>query len=309
MTSKVETTGSSSADVEHGSGSAPQEVLRHPEPASGVIPTSQVVILKEQDLDCDLATAIRRVRSSAETARARILVVAPDDAEAHDVGDGEPRELPLPSAPTTLSQVVRCAEQAASARFGARLEPLGACFERFLEEARWALEDIRRDPRGDGARVLGEVLDWTGAVAEDLRTEARLAASGFQPTETRELVLEMGRQVEAHFPGLRVSVAPVEGSSTCWARPAELAEAFFLALVLAAHRIGGRGAVIVEITEIGEEAAEVDHRFVGHGEPSEVHAPQVAARLRAIVHRHDGRISPDRFGPHGTGFSLRLPSV
>ena len=128
----------------------PTDVVSRPrdgaanEPASrpAVIPTSQVVILREDELDCDLATAIQRVRDSADTARSRILVVGPDEGEDVRVDDAVAERV-VPRTPTTIGQVVRRAEEAALRRTGERFDGLVQCLERFLEEARWAVRDLR----------------------------------------------------------------------------------------------------------------------------------------------------------------------
>jgi len=117
-------------------------------------------------------------------------------------------------------------------------------------------------------------------------------------------MVETAGQVEARFPRLRITVAP-RPESLCAARPADLAEAFFLALVLVAQRVGGQGAITVDF----ESAADgVLHRFVGRGEPRKVSAPETVARFRQlVVDQLGGRVLPDVLGTSGTGLQLLLP--
>lgn len=277
-----------------------------------MIPTSQVVILKESELDCDLVTAIQRVRSHRETSRSRILIVAPEseeDAELDRPGDGTP-----PPAPTTAGQVARRGEEAALRAVGARLEPLLECLERFFGESRGVLEDLSeavadaaRASLAERVRVLSEILDWSRAVAAELETETRLARGGYREVDVHDLLAEMAGQVEAYYPGVRVTVRAATGTSWVRGRAADLAEAFFLALSSCACRIGARGALTVEIEGGG---GRVQVRILGHGQPHEVQLGEAAARLRELlVARHGARILPDRLGPGGTGITLDLPVV
>src|SRR5688572_23210916 len=208
----------------------------------GVIPTSQLVILKESELDCDVATAIQRIRDNEETARHRILVIAPDDGRD---GTGGPRTH-IPTMPTTLAQVARRSECDVLAQANKRVVPLLACLERFLDEARVAWKEldasIEEAPRArlrNQSTSLREILEWAGAVTEDLRREASGTEAGLRTVDTRGLLFEMAGQIETLFPGVRVQLLP-GGSSHCIGRAAELAEAFYLALALTAQRIGGR---------------------------------------------------------------------
>lgn len=280
--------------------------------ARGMIPSGQVVILKESELDCDLATAIERVRAQEETSRSRILIVAPEN-ESETRGEGPGPRTP-PPAPTTAGQIARRGEEAALRSVGVRLEPLLECLERFFGEFRGILEDLgetvadaARASLAEKVRVLSEVLDWSRAVTTELETETRLARAGYREVDTHDLLVEMSGQVEAYYPGVRVTVQAASGPARVQARAADLAEAFFLALSSCACRIGGRGALTVEI-EGGKGRVRV--RLLGHGRPHDVQLGEAAARLRQLlVVRHGARILPDRLGPGGTGLTLDLPVV
>src|SRR5262249_23624187 len=124
----------------------------------GVIPTSQVIVLKEQELDCDLATAIHRIRSCEETSHTRILVIAADDAETEVEGaDADDALVPVP---TTLGQVSRRGQQQAVVAMGEELQPLGACLTRYTEELRAALDQLARELPADAASSCSPSLRW-----------------------------------------------------------------------------------------------------------------------------------------------------
>lgn len=270
---------------------------------------SAIVILKESDLDCDLATAIRRVRAQETTAKSRILVIAPEPKDG-----GTVRSEPLPEGiPLSFAQAARQGEVAALQPFGRRMLSLLTCLERFFEESRWALdeleESVSEEPRArllNQVRVLKEIQGWTQAVANDLRTEAKGASEGFRPIETAELWDEAIAQVQALLPEVRITLAPSEDGSLCWARAAELTEAFFLALLLTGNRVGAKGSVRIELERSEENFMTWVVR--GNGEPSKVQAPDTIARLRRlIVEVHSGRLAADEFGTAGTGLRILLP--
>lgn len=289
------------------------EVIRQSSgtPNPGVIPTSQVIVLKEQDLDCDLATAIARIRSSDKTSHSRILVVAPDDG-----GDDEDTAVasepsPPVAAPTTLGQVERRGQEAALEQIGRNLQPLGACLEHYLEEMRAAACELRdRLPDSVVAdceaplRVLEQGIRWSESLTADLVDQVRDAQRGFHSVDTHALVQDMAGQVEALFPRLRISVgAPVD--QPCPGRPADLAEAFFLGLVLVAQRIGGVGAIAVTFEK---RPGSLMHHLSGNGEPTHPVSPDCVARFRKlVVDQHGGRIDRDELGHGGAGLCLHLP--
>jgi len=274
----------------------------------GVIATSQVIVLKEQELDCDLATAIQRIRTCEETSQSRILVVAADD-EAPEVDASNDLAVPA-TAPTTLGQVARRGGEAALVRIARELQPLEACLHRYLAEMQDAVAQVQGslsvEQQGHaGIQALSQALDWTDALASDLSERVRDAAQGFQVVDTHELLIDMASQVEATYPAVRVTVGPVPGICRR-AKPTALAEAFFLGIVLVAQRIGGRGSVTVEVEQT---AASLAYRFLGHGEPRRVSAPECVRRFREIVvDLHGGRIHQDDLGSDGTGLVIHLPA-
>jgi hypothetical protein len=337
----------------------PSPPVRQPPVTQGVIPAGEVVILRERDLDCDLQTAIARVRAAPETARSRILVVAAEEvaADSADRADAAARAeaaaladaaalaeaaalaqaaalaeevgraaaavpkdpaaaaggAAVPRLPTALRQIARRGEAQALSELGKRVRPLVGCLHRFLAEARAAIEAAGASLRagetaaaGERLRALGDVTSWAEAVAEDLDAEARAASEGFQPVLTRDLVQEVAGQVEARLPRVRVGVAADLDVPPCWGRTADLAEAFFLGLVLVAQRIGERGTVAVELVA---ERGQVAHRFWGSGEPVPIGSAAVVARFRRLVERSGGTLAHDELGPHGTGVTLRLPAA
>lgn len=276
--------------------------LTSPSGARGVIPTSQVIVLKEQELDCDLGTAIRRIRECEETSNSRILVVAPDEPEA----SAEPPRSPV-IAPTTLGQVARRAHQAATERLGAELTPAATGMQHFVSEVRSALDGWSEEESGATAReAIRQIVDWMEVTAEDMVQRTSRASCGFLLVDTHELLVDMATQVEAAYPGIRVSIGPSAGVS-CPARPAELAEGLFLALSLVAQRIGGKGGITVELEEATDGLA---HRIAGHGEPRSVSDGEAIARFRSlIVDLHGGVVHQDGLGAEGAGLTIRLPAA
>ena len=175
-------------------------------PQPGVIPTSQVIVLKEHELDCDLATAIERIRANEDTSHSRILVVAPDDESEEKREEAAVQRAPV-SVPTTVGQVARRGQEAAVEELGRKLQPLGACLEHYLEEMRAAVRELTEripDPLPEGCagplRVLGEALSWSEALATDLAGQVGDAQRGFLAVDTHALAQDMAAQVEAIFP-------------------------------------------------------------------------------------------------------------
>lgn len=274
-----------------------------------VIPTGDVVILREDELETDLATAIQRVRDDANTSRSRILIVGPDPVSP-EVETTAPGELPLPRVPVTATQLGRLRERRV-------LEDLGARFHRLVESlamlegevasmAAGLGHDAAEAPRAhtqSGVHRIAEALDWTREIIDELGVEADRLEQGMRPCPITELVDEAARQVETFFPGVRVRVGH-ESVPSVAARSAELVEAYFHALVVVAHRIGGVGVVQVTLHVDGPFVVTA---FLGLGEPQVVDAQELVARLREIVHAHGGRIRPTEHGAHGTGVELVWP--
>lgn len=271
---------------------------------------SAIVILKESDLDCDLATAISRVRSQEATAKSRILVIAPEARS--EVGTESTPTIPA-GIPLSFGQAARRGELVALQPFGRRLLAMLTCLERFFEESRWAIDELEEsvadEPRArllNQVRVLKEIQHWTQEVADDLRTEAKGAAEGFRPLDTAEIWAEAIDQVQSLLPELRVTVSPSEDSTLCWVRAPELAEAFYLALLLTGNRIGSRGAITISAERA--EPGWLTWAIRGHGEPGPIQAQDAIARLRRfIVEVHAGRITADSLGSDAAGLEIHLP--
>ena len=268
-----------------------------------------IVILRESELDCDLTTAIQRIRANQETAQSRILVVAPD--EAGESPETVAQDLDVPALPL-IGQAARRGEQIALQPFGQRMLSLLTCMDRFLEESEWALRDleeaIAEEPRArllNQVKVLQEIQEWTESVASDMRMESKGAAEGLRWIESGSIWEEVAIQLEQVFPGIRVTVGRATSTAPCHARSADLAEAFYLALWLVAGRIGGQGSVQIEVSA---QDLVTSHRVLGIGVAYPVRSRAAVERLRFLVSGVlGGMITPDELGPHGTGLTLRIP--
>lgn len=290
-------------------------VLDNKAPASPVvIPNSQLVILRERELDCDLATAIERVRADLATSEARILVVGSHESPSSQLDDGvarPPRQLPCPRMPDSLEHVVHQGSQAALEACGQRLAPQIRDLLQSIEEIQDSLDEVvHAVPVGIRMPVLGHLKVIRAAVdrmetsTTELGAQVRGMSEGFQGVDVEDLCNELPAQIERFFPDVRLNVAPAGEPCEWWGRPAELAEALFLACVIASHRISGQGSINLHM-ETGSDQAVV--RIVGFGEPAEVRLPREMARLREIVvEGHGGRIAPDAMGHSGTGMVLRM---
>ena len=273
-----------------------------------VIPSGQMVILRENDLDCDLPTAIQRVRENEDTSGSRILIVAPDE-------EPPPQDpsLPLPRLPMSVGRVARTGGERALMATGERIAGKVDSLGTLLDELGIAVADVEEVAHeGTPARlhsktrIVRDILDWITANAADLRDQVEGMRSGYERVDLYELVQEVCGQVESFFPHLRVNLSPVEGGEPlCWGRATELMEALFLSTVISAHRIGGRGSINLQV--IGTET-EARLRILGLGEPVATKAPEEMARIRQIlVAEHGGRIVPDALGAGGTGIIIALP--
>ncbi len=276
-----------------------------------VIPQGNVVILREAELDTDLATAIQRVRDKADTRNSRILIIAPEQSVAsHEAPNGA--TLPVPDMPTSVLQVSRAGGEQTLAEFADTYRPLLQSVERFFQEAGWVLDEIEeageegvRARLKSRVRVARDIMSWIQCVLDDMNDELCGAAAGLVPVDLQTLMQEAQLQVESFFPGVRISVSAAHQDMTCTGRATALAQACFLTLVLTAHRIGGEGAITVEP---GSEDGCLTYRILGLGEPAPVEAPEAMARLRQlVVEQHGGSILPDAMGPFGTGLVLSLP--
>ena len=271
-----------------------------------VIPRNQLVVLRERDLECDLETAVRRVRPDAATRDSRILIVAPEPAETPPPG------LPLPNPPTSIAQVARRGGELALVDAGARLAPKLESLRCLMSELRHGLDDLD-DAALDGARAtlarrvsgVRDVVQWLDANVADLESTVAHQGLGFAPVDVYDLCGELRGQVESFFPEIRINVAAPDAEATAWARGSDLAEGLFLGLVLTAHRIGGAGSVNLQFSR---RESHLVLRIVGLGEPVQVDAPKQTRRFRdLIVGLHRGRVVPDSMGPFGTGYVLELP--
>jgi hypothetical protein len=265
-----------------------------------------VVILREGELDTDLATAIQRIREQPDTRRARILVVG-----AEGLDDGE--ALPVPALAATAARLGHLRAREALAREAARLTAQLECLDLFVDEAdrvaRRLAEDVGDEPRARlqrEARELGDILDWARAVRLELGREVSALGRGAVPTAVGEPLAEAVAQIRSAFPGLAVRVPDLASSPTVRGSAVDLNEVFFLALLLVAHRVGGRGVLAVGVERQAERVAVV---CTGYGEPREVCLPESVARLRALVDTLDGTLAPGLLGPAGAGIAVGLPRV
>lgn len=183
------------------------------------------------------------------------------------------------------------------------------CLTRFHEDLAHGVSDLS-DAVVDGSRaalkskvnVLGEILEWTGAVSEELGGEARRALAGESRTDTEDLLRILGREIEEEQPGVRVTVSgnPLQ---RCWGRPQVLKELFRLGLNLTRLRMGGAGAITMEI---GEEGGIIHHRILGLGEPARLEEPEAMARFLNMVREVGATVRPDSLGPYGTGMIVGI---
>jgi hypothetical protein len=277
-----------------------------------VIPSNQVVILRESELDCDLATAIQRVRQDSDTSRSRILIVGTEEPATTEVRP-EIAGLPIPSLPMSIGQVARSGGESALREGADRLALRLQSLQRFFAEILPGLDDLEEEVvEGSRARLTGrlrvirDIVDWMQATGRDLEVELDGMAAGFRLVDAEELCQEIQGQVESFFPNLRVNVAAVDQPALCWGRATELAEGFFLAAVLTAHRIGGNGSVNFQFNSVDERLVV---RVLGLGEPTQLAAPEPTRRFREImVTHHRGHVVPDSMGPFGTGLVIELPT-
>ena len=276
-----------------------------------VIPQGNVVILREAELDTDLATAIQRVRTTKETQGSRILIIGPDDATTGQKAS-ESGPLPVPAMPTSVLQVARAGGEQTLAEFARGYRPLLQSMGRFFEETSWVLDEIEeageegiRARLKSRVRVARDILSWIQCVVDDLEAGLSAAETGVVTVDLQTLMQEAQGHVESFFPDIRVSLGAADQEMKCRGQATGLAEACFLALVLTAHRIGGEGSITVE--PVAEEA-HLTYRILGLGEPVPVEAAEATARLRElVVERHRGSIQPDALGPFGTGLRMILP--
>lgn len=224
-----------------------------------------------------------------------------------------PRREPTAIPPLILGQEeggLEIAEAGALRELGHRLLPLVECLVRFQEELRAAASGLGSQVEGAPAvqssvAVLEEILDWAGAVCEELRDEARHASIGQRWTDTGDLLRISSGQLEDRHPGLRITVNG-EPSQRCWARPGTVRELFALGLDLVRRRIGGAGAISVEISE---ERGILRHRILGLGDPVPLDEPLATARFGSLVRELGATVTPDSLGPHGAGMVIEMTAA
>jgi hypothetical protein len=252
-----------------------------------------VVVLREPDLDCDLATAIQRVRQDQATARSGILIVGTETSEAAAAAAGA-----FSVTGETGSDGLR--------RLGSRVLSLLECQERFLEELRTSLADLDGSVHEESRarikaqlRTLGEIVDWTEMVHRDLVLEGRHAKAGQAPLDLLWLV----HRVVASLNGPDVTIHG-RTDRPCWGNEAHLGELVRLAIELVALRAGVGTAIQVEI---GEHGCQLGMRVFSAGGPASFEGSQLIERFRRAVERTGASVEPDVLGPGGTGLVLRLP--
>ena len=236
---------------------------------------------------------------------------APAPTPIVDAPQVDPAKIP----PLILGEVEMKSEvgqPAALEELGGQLLSLLECLTRFHEDLAHGVSDLS-DAVVDGSRaalkskvnVLGEILEWTGAVSEELGVEAQRALAGESRTDTGDLLRILGREIEEEQPGVRVTVSgnPLQ---RCWGRPQALKELFRLGLHLARLRMGGAGASTVEI---GEEGGIIHHRILGLGEPARLEEPEAMARFSNMVREVGATVRPDSLGPYGTGMIVGIPAA
>lgn len=240
-------------------------------------------------------------REPARAPRTPPLLVVPETAP----GD---RAIAMP---ITGSLIALRRESAVVADLGERFDALLDCLLRFQDETDATLGDLV-DEVGDRSRarllnqvkVLREISAWSRAVSDDLRIEARGACRGRRPVDTHALLVDAAALVAARFPAVRIDVQPDEVDRRCRVAPAEMTEAFYLALALTAERIGGVGAIRVD-NSLADGC--VMYRIEGYGEPQSVDRGPEIARFRDIIRAHGGAVAPGASGPAAAGMTLSLP--
>jgi hypothetical protein len=273
-----------------------EPILREPE---YVLPAHShahpVVVLREPDLDCDLATAIQRVRQDEATAKSGILIVGPETSETEAASAGA-FSVTGETGPDGLR------------RLGSRVLALLECQERFLEELRTSLQELDASVHEESRarikaqlRTLAEIVDWTEMVHSDLVLEGRHAKAGQAPLD---LLWVVHRVAAAWAPNGPEVAIHGRTDRPCWGNEASLAELVRLAFELVALRAGEGQAIQVEI---GEHGGRLGLRVFSAGGPEPIADPGLVERFRRAVERTGAAVEPDALGPGGAGLVLRLP--
>lgn len=259
-----------------------------------------VVVLRESALDCDLPTAIARVRRDQETARSRILIVGPAE-EGGDLSDSPHRGAAFLPASLGSDALVR---------FGARMLDMLECQAHFQDELRATLTEMSDSVRDESRarmqgqlRTLGAVLDWCEELSADLLLLGRRAKAGQYPVDLAWLA----NHVAIGFAERHETPVEVRGScAPCWGAEAVLAALLEAALEVVLRRVGGEGPIALELGRFdGRPGVQV--RAVG--EPHPFSAPRLVARLRSAAEAAAAVVESDPLGPGSVGMVLRLPFV
>ncbi|MCB9881691.1 MAG: hypothetical protein H6832_00810 [Planctomycetes bacterium] len=234
------------------------------------------------------------------------LIVGPEPADAWgddtlhaEVLAPKPStRLPRWASPESTSRV-----EAAIARVGRKWLHGEEILGQWLAEARGLARDLEEklargslEEVGTAARRVSEVLGWVDAVTTEQRKQSALAARGFDVYDPAVLLRDAARHVHGRWPAIDLALPPL-GVTEVVCRAGALGRAFDLALEAVIRRIGGVGAVQLEVEE---GALYVLHRIRGSrsvlGDPgagrSGIEVPEVlAGRLRhLVVQIHGGRL-------------------
>ncbi len=281
--------------------------------------TPDLVVLREADLDSDLASAIERIRGDADPdrAQARILVVArEEDDTTESLATGieiEPSARPAHTEPT--NSVTGLAQ---------RLNLSVDCLRRFLDESDMVIESLLRAPATHESKrhadTLREIHEWTREVVTEIATTVQDEFTGPVPVDLYELTRNAADQVTAKFQNIHLSQAtdPTidnQQAAQCFANGSALEAALRDALELVAQRIGGRGGVAVQLGR--ESATTVKIRILGLGEPGHrlaadkrnVFAERLEELRKRFAREFGGWLWHDILGPGGTGLVVHLPAA
>lgn len=200
-------------------------------------------------------------------------------------------------------------ELAALRATGNRMQVLIECQQQFFAELRAVLAEVdggvHDEPRARIKRQVaqvGEILDWCDRVQDDLLAESQRAAAGCEPVDLAAALQEAaagGR--EELLPTIHVAG---QAPTPWWGSRRQLAQALHLALQVVAARIGGAGALQLELCE---RDAEHTIRVLGLGEPREFADAAMGRDFRAAVEAVGITVSPDELGAGGSGLLLHLP--
>ena len=278
-----------------------------------------LVVLRESELESDLATAIDQVRAEEETRHARILIIGRDEG---DESSTEPDEANEPGAlselPSSARQRSRIAEGQMLAGIGERLETLVDCLDMFGDEIGSVVEELSGKvvdaPRAHWQSALQratEILSWSAEVSRELRVEANQLREGRRRCGLNELLREAVDWVRLARPGIEIRcAAPLLDEPEVCVRAEEMAEALYLVIDSAASRNAGRG--VVEVSQSVDRGFSVVTVVATDSVSPPSSSPAQILRFRSIVAAHGGSVVPALHGPGGgssagVGVAIRLP--